>query len=399
MKQATNITINGHEVTRADVLAAIALCDELGKVRFLRRYGFRESIRFHLRHNGRSYPSKAILGVAAGLSSTDFFGGAAHTGRQLSALGFHVRNSETGAVLDRALDSLRRACVREGLDVSEKPWPERTNTPTAYFASGSNRPLEIRGLARAGADVGVAAPELSPAAVDELLALAGTDVLVFVDSGAFSEVKFGPAGAEVVKPLDADHWRGVLSLYRRLAEALGDQAWLVAPDRVGDQEESLRRLERYAEEVRELHELGARVLVPVQKGALSQVEFAAAVDRVLGFTDWIPAMPCKKAATTAGELAAFVEARKPRHVHLLGLGIRSRQLPDYMAAFDNGGTVSLDACWITANVGKTNGPGGGPRRLTAAREVAKSVLQRLGSAVGAVELAIYACLAGSGLVR
>ena len=398
MKQA--IQLRGRTVTRADVLSAISSCDELGCVRFLRRNGFREATRFVLRHNGRSYPSKAILGVAAGLASADFFGGAAHTARSLAELGFHVRNAETGSIMDRELDSLRRACEREGLAVEEKPWPVTDVVPTAYFASGSNRPLEIRGLARAGADIGVAAPEVSAAAEAELHALAGSEVLVFIDSGAFSEVTFTAEGPKVVKPITAEAWTELLSLYGRLADSLGDQLWLVAPDQVGSQTVSLERLERYADQVRALRATGARILVPIQKGELTQAAFAAEVDRVLGFSDWIPAMPCKKAATTAEELAAFVAERKPAHVHLLGLGIRSRSLAAYLPAFEGNATsVSLDACWITANVGLTNGPKNGPRRLTAARAAAKTVLDRLRSTVGVVELAIYSCLAGGGLVR
>ncbi len=397
----TTTTIAGRTVTRAAVLAAVAEHDRLGSVAFLRRYGYRSASRFHLRLDGRSYPSKAIAGVAAGVESADFFGGARGAAGNLARLGFDVRNSKTGAIVSRELDSLRRACEREGLDVSEKPWPDTKIQPTAYFASGSNRATEIRGMSRAGADIGVAAPHVSAAAEAELLALAGSDVLVFVDSGAFSEVEFGPEGVSIVKPMTADTWASVLGFYRRLALRLGDQLWIVAPDRVGCQRTSLERLARYAPQVRELHELGARVLVPIQKGDLSQADFAAAADEALGFSDWLPAMPCKKAATTAAEVAAFVAARSPRHVHLLGLGIRSRSLDAYLAPFGGSCSVSLDSCWITANVGAKNGPGNGPRRLTKARRVAQTVLDRLRAAdrFGVTELASYCCLAGAGLLR
>lgn len=406
----SSITLRGRTVTRADVLEALAELDQVGKIRFLRTHGFRDSVRFHLRHDGRSYPSKAILGVASGLASAEFFGGASHAARQLAELGFEVRNSTTGALVDRQLDSLRRACEREGLEVSERPWPTIANAVTAYFASGSNRAPEIRGLSRAGADVGVAAAELTEEAILELEALAGSDVLVFVDSGAFSEVDFPEDGPPVVvRPMGPDDWTRVLALYLRLAKVLGSQVWLVAPDRVGCQRTSLERLELYGDQVRELRDLGARILVPVQKGDRTQAEFAGDVDEVLGFSDWIPALPCRKAATTSDEVAAFVEGRtlltgrEVPHVHLLGLGIRSRQLREYLAPFaPRGGratSVSLDACWITANVGRTNGPKNGPRRLTRARDVAARILERLGvRRLAAMELAVYSCLAGAGLV-
>jgi hypothetical protein len=238
----------------------------------------------------------------------------------------------------------------------------------------------------------VAVPHLSEKSLAELMAVAGSEVQVFVDSGAFSEVKFGPEGCTVVKPMGDAEWQNVLGIYERLGVALGDQLYIVAPDRVGCQQTSLERLERYADRVRNLRKIGVQILVPVQKGDLTQVEFAEMVDQVLGFSDWLPALPCKKAATTAAEVAAFVEGRNPEHVHLLGLGIRSRQLDAYLAPFANSrASVSLDSCWITANVGLTNGPKGGARRLTKAREIAKKILGLTGG-LAVIELAVYTCL-------
>ena len=140
------VTIKGRTVTRQNVLDAIATCDRLGSAAFLTANGYKDAVRFHLRHDGRSYPSKAILGVAAGLTSKEFFGGARGTVNLLARLGFHVRNSETGEIVDAKLDGLRRDLLAAGLDVSEQPWPTPEVMPAAYFLSGSNRPAEIRGM-------------------------------------------------------------------------------------------------------------------------------------------------------------------------------------------------------------------------------------------------------------
>jgi 5-methylcytosine-specific restriction protein A len=78
------------DVTRADVLRAIAECDELGAAAFLQVYGYRASLKYVLRVGDAEYPSKAILGVAAGRTSKQFSGGAAHTVRTLTGLGFEV---------------------------------------------------------------------------------------------------------------------------------------------------------------------------------------------------------------------------------------------------------------------------------------------------------------------
>ena len=387
IQQADQATIStrGHSASRADVLAAIALCDELGKDEFLRQHGYRDSVRYHLRHDGRSYPSKAILGVALDLNNDDFFGGARETVKMLGELGFHVRNSDDGEIVDElGLDRIRKEMIEAGFDDPAPAWPTLPVTPSAYFMSGSNRPGEIAALGKVGADVGVAAPELSPAAVEELIKLAGSDVLVFIDSGAFSEVKFTDAGVEVVKPITHADWVERLDLYKRLARELGSQLFCVAPDMVGNQTNTLQRLRRYRDDIVELHELGARVMVPVQKGAISQVDFAAAIDDILGFTTWVPALPCKKAATTADEVAAFVRDRQPRHVHLLGLGITNREVNDYIAPFaiSRSTTVSLDSCWIAANVGRNKRKDGSVRvrRYTKARDFAGAALAAMGRA-------------------
>ena len=92
---------------------------------------------------------------------------------------------------------------------------------------------------------------------------------LFVDSGAFSEVTFNrEAGRlEIAKPLTAEHWRKGFATYRRLAPIFRSRLYVVAPDCVGHQAETIERWETYADEVRELLELGANVIVPLRKGS------------------------------------------------------------------------------------------------------------------------------------
>jgi hypothetical protein len=242
-----------------------------------------------------------------------------------------------------------------------------------YFASGSSRPADIRGFAAVGHPIGVAAPEVSPNAEAELVRLAGTGIPVFVDSGAFSEVAFGPAGVTVVRPIDASGWAERLALYRRLAVALGDQVHLVAPDRIGDQEETLRRLAAHAPELRELRALGANILVPVQKGTRTQAAFVRDVERVLGFDDFVHAIPSKKKATTLDELEAYLRDVKPSKIHFLGLGIKNASAGAALALVERhapGAVVTMDSNLIAASVGR----GSRPRRLTLAADEARRLI-------------------------
>lgn len=110
-------------VTREAVLSAIAECDELGRERFLERYGFDPARQYFLRHDGVYYDSKAIVGVAyryvAGrpLTADQFSGGRQTVVRLLTRLGFEVVNDESAPPQRRLieiLESLRIASTADG---------------------------------------------------------------------------------------------------------------------------------------------------------------------------------------------------------------------------------------------------------------------------------------------
>lgn len=387
-----------NHVTREAVLNAMAEYDRLGSETFLRQYGYRPASKWTVRSpEGRSYPSKAILGVAAGLSAQDFFGGIAQTVGRLCGLGFQVRKGQR-VVVDHDLYAMAKAAGFEDTDPRySKGLPVE---PTAYFASGSNRPGQPTAMANVGMDIGVAADQVSPTVEAELKGLAGTDVLVFVDSGAFGEVSFQGGELVVTKPISDAEWAKRLSLYKRLGAVLGDQLVAVAPDRVGSQDETLARLERYKADVLELREMGVRVLVAIQKGALSQADFAAKVDEILGANWWTPALPCKKAATTPAEVEAFLAARAPKHVHLLGLGARNPYVADYLRPFvGQSTTVSLDSNWITASSGSKGNKGRAKdRRHTAAKALATAVSGMASKGARFAQLAILIAFGLNGVL-
>src|SRR4051812_1366838 len=91
------------------VLAAIAEYEQLGRARFLSRYGYGPSSKYFLRHNGRIYDSKAIFGVATG----------------------HDR--ERGRPLRS--DGVRRRC-RNCCPTSARPWLEIVEDATSRLRRG-----------------------------------------------------------------------------------------------------------------------------------------------------------------------------------------------------------------------------------------------------------------------
>jgi hypothetical protein len=284
------------------------------------------------------------------------------------------------------LSAWAEACERNvwpnGLEQPE--WPE--DGWNFHFSSGTNHWGEIRGLALSGLHVGITAHYLirNTEMLQELSLYRGAPLRVFLDSGAYSEVEPGEEGLQTVRELGEPHWRMVLEAYARAVEALPGQVMVVAPDKVGDQVATLRRLKRYAAELRNLRQQGARIMVAIQRGDMSMADFDAEVSEVLGFDDFVRGIPAsQKARFNLAELEAFVQAlplfsgaqMKVPALHLLGMGPRSpgfeatravvlRHLP--------GCEVTSDAVERRARVGRSNGPGGGPRSLTAAEDAVRA---------------------------
>jgi 5-methylcytosine-specific restriction enzyme A len=87
------------DVTRDSVVKAMQEYDQLGREAFLARYGYGQARRYLLVDGGKSYDSKAIVGVAHGyatgrfLRPADFTGGDMTVGRLLIDRGFTVHRS------------------------------------------------------------------------------------------------------------------------------------------------------------------------------------------------------------------------------------------------------------------------------------------------------------------
>lgn len=108
MRWGDKLTLS--DIDGAAVLRAIEEFDRLGRDPFLQQYGFGRSRAYFLRHDGKLYDSKAIIGVAHGysgdgrsaLSAAQFTGGEATVAQTLRGLGFDVQASSaplTGASL------------------------------------------------------------------------------------------------------------------------------------------------------------------------------------------------------------------------------------------------------------------------------------------------------------
>ncbi|WP_055691235.1 HNH endonuclease [Streptomyces prasinus] len=100
-------------ISRDGVLKAVSECDKLGRDGFLSEYGYEPATGYLLVHEGRTYDSKAIAGVAhkfdqgRALMPDELSGGRSHAAKWLARLGFVIRSSRNP---DWTRDEIILAC-------------------------------------------------------------------------------------------------------------------------------------------------------------------------------------------------------------------------------------------------------------------------------------------------
>jgi hypothetical protein len=204
-----------------------------------------------------------------------------------------------------------------------------------YFISGANDPGDMLGLVDCGLDWGCAVNELRPKWELGVQYTLDTDLLSFWDSGAVSEWNFKKKPPKRRYVITDEDWRIRLSVYLWVAERLGPQAHLVAPDEVMSQGATLKRLARYADTMRECYERGANIVVPHQGGQLSLELFTGAAADILGFDDFIVGFPMREISGTTQMITplpavvSYCDVMQPQRIHLLGIGPRKRHHPQF----------------------------------------------------------------------
>jgi hypothetical protein len=123
---------------------------------------------------------------------------------------------------------------------------------------------------------------------------------------------------------------------------------------VADQAITLERLGRYRSHLLDIAAFGNEVLIPVQNGELSPVDFYRKAVKTAGIP-LVPAMPMKKAATAFAEVINFVQEVQPRRIHLLGMGYersRARLLVRALQTVCPDLKITMDSNRIRAVTGK-----------------------------------------------
>lgn len=357
--------------TREAVISVMREFDAVGMEKFLTVYGYGWSVSYVIRYEGREYPSKAILGVSAGLSSGEFSGGSAHTVRVLRGLGFTVVR-KVGMGMKRL--AMVAAMVATMLPFQAKVFPSFPVDVISCYSSGLDGGYIVGAAMTREWDVGVTAKKMS--AFDErcLGSVVGV-TRVFLDSGAFGEFQNNQKRAKAGKAsvyINDEGWRKILHKGARVAWRYGSDVSVVVPDRVRDQMVTLELQDRYRSQIQAIRSLGAVMLVPVQRGVMSQIDFWYEECSVLGFVG-VPAFPCAAAATPPADVHRFVEVVKPPLIHLLGVGPFNKKLGEFLGGLvGTGCRVQMDACQMGNANARHVGPKAldGKRRLTYASDVA-----------------------------
>ena len=143
---------------------------------------------------------------------------------------------------------------------------------------------------------------------------------MFVDSGEYNAFS-------KQRTIEDSEWDTILGTYDDVARAIGEGAHVVAPDAIGDQAETLRRMRRAAERLYDLTAYDTKVLVPLQRGTMPIREFAEAAFDALGAfpgdPEYVPAFPMKKKALEVDAAVEYLREERPAAIHFLGIGMKS----------------------------------------------------------------------------
>jgi hypothetical protein len=140
---------NWSQVSRPDVIAAMAECDRLGPREFLSRYRFGRAKASTVWHDGHEYDSKALLGVAllhaTGQPATkdDFRDGEGAATRLLAGMGFDV-------VVDQDLIEAEDRAVADRALSGETEAPTPPSKPAARKRAATKKPAEPKTVKKVG---------------------------------------------------------------------------------------------------------------------------------------------------------------------------------------------------------------------------------------------------------
>jgi hypothetical protein len=238
-------------------------------------------------------------------------------------------------------------------DMELFPPSSAMNPIDLIFRSGMSRANDFRGAANASVPIGVVAGELTTAqllmAIPRYLDGGGK---VFVDSGAFTAFRTG---------VEMD-WMDIVRRYGYLSgntNAPGN-LYLVAPDKVGDQNKTLRLIAQWRTELMSLMRDGANLIVPIQTGTLPGQKMLELVTEILESNRWIAGIPSNRAAMTTEKCATLSHS----NFHVLGrvqMNDEQEARIEALRRLNPDAVISADANWLRSRMGQISSLAGKER--------------------------------------
>lgn len=145
---------------------------------------------------------------------------------------------------------------------------------------------------------------------------------VFMDSGAFGEVN---ADLSIKKEMTDKDWQKIFDRYEALAKVFGDRLTVMAPDRVGDQEVTMQRLEKYKNRIKKVASYGCKIMGAIQKNPTVPNSLYLFHERMnnffqsIGIKHWVRGLPLNKSPVKISDVEYMIQNAEPfRYIHLLG---------------------------------------------------------------------------------
>lgn len=219
----------------------------------------------------------------------------------------------------------------------------QSNRLDLAFASGMTNKSDMRGAIDAKVPFGVVAGSLTTAqmtaSVPRYLDDGG---FVFVDSGAFTSER---TGAEIC-------WENILGRYEFIADVTDrpENLFVVAPDKVGDQDETLRLIDMYRGRLCALIARGVNVIVPLQVGTISPQAMIDRVGELLSCRTFIAGIPSNKAAMSIEDCRTLNHTK----FHILGrvqVDAEQEMRIEALRSINPIAMITADANWLRSRIG------------------------------------------------
>lgn len=242
-----------------------------------------------------------------------------------------------------------------------------------FFASGLGERIELESFYVAGENLGVRATNLNKGKSWTIMSKGLKTFLknlgnmqnyhgyLFIDSGAFQEYNMKTKAYN--KPeMDKAVFESAFNLYAEMAQIWGDRLYIVAPDKVANQTETLKRMKPFISKLAKLREqTGVNVIIPLQAGSkYTLTQFHDVVNKLCKKVNmsWVRGIPATaKSPKALEQFGDLLDARNFNDCHLLGMSPRNAAFPDVEKLILEKGktwmTITMDGAIIRSLVGKS----------------------------------------------